>query len=163
MIVVVMGVSGSGKTTVGQLLARELGWTFIEGDDFHPQENIAKMAAGIPLTEEDRLPWIDALRSEINRLNEVGQNGVLASSALTKRLRDRLSSGQVASMIVYLRGDPQLIRSRLKRRTGHFFSSDLLTSQFEALEEPQNALVIDIARPPEVIVAEILAALDRSS
>src|ERR1700757_4046123 len=146
MILVLMGVSGSGKTTVGKLLARELGWSFIEADDFHPASNIEKMRSGYPLTDEDRAPWLERLREQIERSLAAGQNAVLACSALKRKYRDCLRvNSEVKS--VFLRGDYALIEKQLRHRRGHFMKSALLRSQFADLEEPQpneRALTVEL-------------------
>ena len=158
MIILVMGVSGSGKTTVGQRLADRLGWPFFDGDDFHPQANIDKMACGEPLTDEDRWPWLDALGDLMDTLTEEGRSAVIACSALKKAYRQRLSGGRPAVTIVYLKGTFDLIRSRMAMRA-HFFRPELLQSQFDALEEPDDALTVPVDAPPEAIVQTIRDAL----
>jgi gluconokinase len=150
MVVILMGVSGSGKTTIGRLLARDLGWPFCDGDDFHPQANIDKMRQGIPLTDDDRDAWLTALRQQIDTLVETRQSAVLACSALKQTYRDRLYQPEVR--FIYLKGDFALIRRRLLARQGHFMQADLLASQFVTLEEPHGVPAIDIAQAPETIV-----------
>jgi gluconokinase len=157
IVVVVMGVTGAGKTTVGRLLARGLGCEFLDADDYHPAANVAKMRAGRPLTDEDRAPWLA-------RLNEVlhahaGRGVVLACSALKQRYRERLFAGIPDGRLVYLRGTKALIASRLEARRGHYMNPALLDSQFAALEEPRDAIVADIGPEPEAITAAILARL----
>jgi gluconokinase len=160
MILVLMGVSGSGKTTVGRILAEQLGWTFLEGDDFHPRANVEKMHSGRPLTDEDRRPWLEALRRRIDELSERGENAVLACSALKHDYREYLRQHEPDNVrYVYLSGSEELIRERLARRKGHFMPPALLHSQFEALEPPAHALTVDIAPPPEVIAAQIRSKL----
>ena len=161
MIVIIFGVSGAGKTTVGKLLARELGWRFIEADDFHPAANIEKMRNGHPLTDEDRWPWLDCLRKQIERSLAAGENAVLACSALKRAYRDRLRVSDEVKF-VFLRGDYALVEKQLRSRRGHFMNAALLLSQFDDLEEPQadeHALTIELGRTPEEIVNEIKAKL----
>jgi carbohydrate kinase (thermoresistant glucokinase family) len=157
VIIIVMGVSGSGKTTVGHLLAQRLGWPFIEGDDFHPSANISKMHSGKALTDSDRWPWLLAIRTRIQETLETGNHAVLACSALRRAYRDVLHLP--ATHFVYLRADPELARRRLKSRVGHFFATDLLPSQYSELEEPTDALVIDAANTPDSIVKTIVRSL----
>ena len=154
MVVTVMGVTGSGKTTVGRMLAQQLGWTFADADDFHPRENIGKMARGIPLDEADRAPWLAAMRNAIERWLREGQSAVLACSALKRAYRDELLVND-SVRLVYLRGDYDVIVCRVRQRTGHFAKSELVASQFTDLEEPgSEALTLDIADSPETIVAK---------
>ncbi|HZY89083.1 MAG TPA: gluconokinase [Gemmataceae bacterium] len=156
MIVVLMGVTGSGKTTVGRLLARELGWTFLDADDFHPASNIEKMRRGEPLTDADRRPWLEALRRRVDEACARGENVVLACSALKHAYQDYLQHDVVGQVhYVHLRGSEALIASRLAGRKGHFMSPALLHSQFETLEPPDDAVQIDVTPPPEVVAAEI--------
>lgn len=158
MIVVVMGVAGAGKTTVGRLLARRLGYDFAEGDAFHPDRNVEKMRAGIPLSDADRGPWLDALAREIEAWRAAGRDVVLACSALKRSYRERLVRGRPGLRLVHLRGDPALLRARLEARRGHFMPAALLESQLEALEPPapdEPALELDVAAPAEQLVAAI--------
>ena len=159
MIIIIMGVSGAGKTTIGQLLARELGWPLFDGDDLHPPTNVEKMRRGIPLTDADREPWLRTLRELIERLSAEARSAVIACSALKQSYRERLAAGLPDMRFVYLHGDPALIRQRLTQRHGHFMPAELLQSQLEALEAPQDAIVVDVAAPPEAIVAQIKRAL----
>jgi gluconokinase len=159
MIVILMGVAGSGKTTVGRLLASALGWRFYEGDDFHPRPNIDKMQHGIPLTDDDRWPWLQALRQVIDACQAQGSSAVLACSALKQIYRDYLIQGCDEVKLVYLQGSYDLLCQRLAQRRGHFMPAGLLTSQFATLEEPQQGLSVDVAPPPEVLVAAIRQAL----
>lgn len=159
LVVVVMGVSGSGKTTVGRALARALGWPFYEGDDFHPESNVAKMSRGDPLTDQDRYPWLAALHDRISDCLERKQSAVLACSALKQAYRDQLFDGNDRTMLVYLRGTYELIRQRMTTRKGHFMKADMLRSQFDALEEPQDAFVVDVEKDVESSVAAIVQAI----
>jgi gluconokinase len=156
MIVIVMGVSGSGKTTVGELLARDLNWDFGDADDFHPAPNIEKMSLGIPLNDADRIPWLLKLQSAIADWLQAKKNVVLACSALKATYRDLLCGDLVQIKLVYLKGNFELISQRMKQRQNHYMKTDLLSSQFDTLEEPQDAIVIDILQPPEVIVEQII-------
>jgi gluconokinase len=161
MIIVIFGVSGAGKTTVGKLLARGLGWHFVEADDFHPAANIEKMRSGRPLTDEDRSPWLERLREEIKRLVAAGENAVLACSALKRAYRDRLRVSNEVKF-VFLRGDLALVQKQLRRRRAHFMNPALLQSQFDDLQEPgpdEDVLTIELGRTPEEIVNEIEAKL----
>src|SRR2546425_4121644 len=160
MSVVLMGVSGSGKTTVGRSLAAELGWTFLDADDFHSQASIAKMAAGIALTDDDRFPWLDRLAEEIRAETARGRDVVLACSALKQAYRERLAQGARQDLVfVYLKGDATTIEPRLALRSGHYMPASLLASQFAALEEPAGAIVVDIRPTPKAQAAEIAAQL----
>jgi gluconokinase len=158
LVIVLMGVSGAGKTTVGQLLASQLGWQCVDGDDFHPAANVEKMRHGIPLTDADRTPWLEILRTLIAGWITAGTNAVLACSALKRTYRERLRVAPEVK-VVYLRGTPQLLRQRLHARSGHFMTERMLASQLETLEEPEHALVVDVDRSPAEIVAEIRAKL----
>jgi gluconokinase len=164
VIVIVFGVSGAGKTTIGKLLAEQLGWRFYEGDDFHPPANIEKMRSGHPLTDEDRWPWMERLREQITRFVAAKENAVLACSALKRAYRKHLGvSGEVK--FVFLRGDYTLIAEQLGRRHGHFMNPDLLQSQFADLEEPrpgEDVLTIELGRTPEELVEEIKTKLHRA-
>ena len=155
MIVILMGVSGAGKTTVGELLASVMGWPFHDGDQFHPPANVEKMSRGVPLTDEDRRLWLETLRDHIAAVAAQGRSAVVACSALKAAYRDVLLAGSEDVRIVYLKGTYALIDERLRSRHGHFFAPGLLASQFEALEEPEDAIMVDVRQPPERIVAEI--------
>ena len=154
---ILMGVSGSGKTTIGSLLAGRLGWNFYDADDFHPPANIAKMAAGIPLNDDDRTPWLAVLHELIASSLRENRPGVLACSALKKHYRQILLAGNRDVQLVYLKGSFELIQERMAARSGHYMQPVLLQSQFDALEEPDDALTVDIAPGPETMVDEILA------
>jgi gluconokinase len=156
VIVVVMGVSGAGKSTVGKLLARALGWTFVEADDYHSAANIEKMRRGIPLDDEDRRPWLEAIRHRLEDAGARGENVVLACSALKHAYQHYLAQYTPESVrYVYLVGSEELLRERLGRRTGHFMNPALLHSQFEALEPPEGAIRVDVTPSPEMIAATI--------
>jgi carbohydrate kinase (thermoresistant glucokinase family) len=161
-VIVVMGVSGSGKTTVASLLAGRLCWEFEEGDNFHPATNIAKMSQGIPLTDEDRRPWLEAIAAVIGRWTAEGRSGVVACSALKRVYRRIIVGDTPAVRLVYLKGSRDLIAQRMAARHGHFMPLALLESQFDILEEPtpeEYALVVSINRRPDEIVTEIVAAV----
>lgn len=165
MIVIVFGVSGAGKTTIGKLLAQQLGWHFLEADDFHPAANIDKMRSGHPLTDEDRWPWLERLRQQIERSLATGENAVVACSALKRAYRDVLRVADEVTF-VFLRGDYPLIEKQLRSRHRHFMNSDLLQSQFGDLEEPQpgeHALIVTLGRTPEEIVQQIKTKLHLAS
>jgi gluconokinase len=162
MIAIVMGVTGSGKTTVGRLLAEELGWTFADADDFHPRANVEKIERGIPLNDDDRGPWLERLRIQITDWIAKSQNGVLACSALKRTYRQELSVGPEVRF-VYLKGSPELIAQRLRARRGHFADEKILGGQFADLEEPESAMTVDISQTPEKIVDEIRGKLGLGS
>jgi len=161
VIVIVFGVSGAGKTTIGKLFVRELSWRFYEADEFHSHANVGKMRLGVPLTDEDRWPWLEKLRELVERSVAANENAVLACSALKRAYRDRLRvSAEVK--FVFLRGDYALISEQLCQRHGHFMNPALLQSQFADLEEPkldEDALTIELGRTPEEIVEAIKAKL----
>jgi gluconokinase len=152
----IMGVSGSGKSSVGRALAAQLGWDFYDADDFHPPENIAKMAGGIPLNDDDRALWLAALHDLISSSLKAHRPGVLACSALKERYRQTLLAGNPGVQIIHLKGSYDLIWARMQARTGHYMKLSLFKSQFEALEEPKHALTVDIAMPVDEIVAKII-------
>lgn len=150
-----MGVSGSGKTTIGQLLAGDLGWSFYEGDDFHSQTNLAKMRDGVPLNDEDRIPWLQALHNLVLDLITKSQRAVITCSALKQIYRQWFTDARPQVSLVYLRGNYTLIHRRLQSRTMHFMKADLLDSQFRALEEPHDVPFVNVSEAPEVIVEQI--------
>jgi gluconokinase len=154
MIVIVMGVTGAGKTTVGQLLAEELGWEFADADDFHPAANVEKMRRGIALSDDDRGPWLERIRVAIELWIGEGKDVVLACSALKRSYRRRLDVGAEVRF-VYLKGSPKLIAERLRTRAGHFAGEAILAGQFADLEEPEDAVTVEVGPAPEQIVAQI--------
>lgn len=162
-VMIVMGVSGSGKSTVGALLALRLRWEFEDGDWFHPASNVDKMHSGNPLTDEDRWPWLDAIAAWIDKARRSGAHGVIACSALKRRYRDVLIGKRADVRLIYLKGNEPLIARRIATRQEHFMPRSLLHSQFEALEEPgpdENPIVVSIEPRPREIVARILSALN---
>lgn len=164
MIVVLMGVSGSGKTTVGKVLADKLGWKFADADEYHPAANVDKMRNGRPLTDDDRRPWLRSLRDYIDDVAARGQNLVLACSALRHDYREYLTADNSDYVhYVYLQGSAELIAKRLEQRQGHFMPPSLLRSQFETLDPPQVAIRVDIAPAPEIIAENIQQALKLKS
>jgi gluconokinase len=154
MIVIVMGTTGSGKTTIGSLLAKRMGWEFVDADDFHPPSNVEKMEHGIPLTDADREPWLKALHDKIVEWTAEKRSVVLACSALKHSYRDELRASSDVKF-VYLKGSYQLFSERVLARRGHFAKQDLLASQFATLEEPTHAIIVDAAPSPEQIVSEV--------
>lgn len=162
-VLVVMGVSGCGKSTVAERLAARLRWNFAEADSFHPAANVEKMRSGIPLTDADRWPWLDAIAAWIDSMRSGGQGCVVTCSALKRAYRQRLAGGHRDVRFVYLQGSYELIASRLAMRQHEYMPPTLLRSQFDALEEPgaeEGALVVSIVPPAEAIVAEIVARLE---
>jgi gluconokinase len=160
---VVMGVSGSGKSTIADRLAERTGWKYEDGDNFHPPSNVAKMSAGHPLTDEDRWPWLQAIAAEIDRACGAGEHVVIACSALKRAYRDVLVHGRNDVRIIYLDGTEALIGERLAQRKHHFMPADLLDSQFKTLEPPaasENAVTVSIDAPVETIVDEIIRRLE---
>jgi len=157
--VIVMGVSGCGKSTVAHRLALTTGAEFLDADDFHPAENVAKMAAGIALNDEDRAGWLRALNQELKQRSALGTSVFLACSALKEKYREVLREGIDSLEFVYLKGSKELIRSRMEMRSEHFFKPELLDSQFAALEEPEVAVILDSAQPLELLVQKALHEL----
>lgn len=157
-----MGVSGSGKTTIAERLAERLGWAFADADEFHPAANKEKMGRGVPLTDEDRWPWLHAMAAWIDEVRRAGRRGIVTASALKRSYRDILIGERRDVRLVYLQGDAQLIAPRMAKRRGHFMPAALLQSQFDTLEEPgpdENPIVVPVAAEPAAIVAQILEAL----
>jgi gluconokinase len=162
MSVVVMGVSGSGKTTVGKLLAERLGWQYQEGDALHPPENVAKMSAGTPLTDADRSPWLHRIAARIDEWRSRGESGVVTCSALKRAYRDIIIGDRPDVGLVHLRGSRELIGRRMAARKGHFMPTALLDNQFATLQEPspeERAITVDVDGTPAEIVDEILRRL----
>jgi gluconokinase len=157
VIVLLMGPAGSGKTTVGRLLAAQLSWEFADGDDFHPPANVAKMSRGIPLTDEDRLPWLQSIHEAMRHWQAQGKSVVVACSALKRSYRDLLGVDSNAKnfKLVYLKGTFDLLLERLHSRAGHYMKEQMLASQLADLEEPSDACTVDISSSPEQIVSEI--------
>ena len=162
MVLLVMGTTGSGKSTVGQLLAARLGWIFLDADDFHPAANVEKMKHGIPLRDADRFPWLEKIHAELVRLAAEEKSVVLACSALKQIYRDQLSAG-LDFRTVYLRGSYDQMRRHIEARHGHFAGESILAGQFADLEEPRDAVVLDVAHTPGQLVAEAIAGLGLSS
>ena len=156
--IIVMGVSGCGKTTIGRLLAERLSWTYIESDEYHSPSDIEKMSSGVPLTDEDRWPWLKRLHNLLQDHLEKNQSVILACSALKQSYRDLLASGLKNVIFVFLKGDFDLIHQRMRQRE-HYMKANMLHSQFDTLEEPRGAVIIDIQHSPEIIVEKILTQL----
>ena len=154
MVILVMGVSGSGKTTIGQMLSTQLNWPFVDGDSLHSAANVAKMAAGIPLTDDDRAPWLQSIHDVMEEWRMQHKNGIIASSALKEKYRQILLTSPEIKL-VYLRGSYELIYSRMQDRPSHYMKPEMLQSQFATLEEPNDAVVVDISESAEQIVATI--------
>ena len=161
MIVIVMGVTGAGKTTVGRALGAALGWEFHDGDELHSEASKSKMHRGIALDDADRAPWLSAIRKLILAMLSEDRDGVIACSALKQAYRDEIVVDPNAVKVVYLKGSKEVIAERLRNRGGHFMNPDLLQSQFDTLEEPGDAIVIDVSMVPEAIVNAIRARLGR--
>lgn len=165
--IIVMGVSGSGKTTVGEAVARRIHAKFIDGDDLHPRTNIQKMGSGHPLNDEDRMPWLERLSDAAYSLNHKNETGIIVCSALKRRYRDRLRDGNPGMVFLYLKGSFDVIMERLKARSGHFMPTDLLKSQFDALEEPgsdePDVLCVDIDADIDNVVQRCVLALQSRS
>ena len=159
-VILVIGVSGSGRSTIGHRLACALNGTFIDADDHHPPSNITKMSAGIPLTDADRLPWLDALVDELNARHDQPQPLVMACSALKRTYRSRFRAAFPAIRFVYLKGSYEVIMERMVARAGHFMQPGMLRSQFDDLEEPDDAITVDIGQPVESIVTHLLDRLN---
>jgi len=150
-----MGVAGSGKTTVGRLLADELGWKFYDADDYHPPANVAKMSRGVPLTDDDRRPWLEILRDLVRDSRARGENAVIACSALKDSYRRQLLPADEQTRLFYLKSDYDTVKQRMANRRGHYMKPELLDSQFAALEEPARVSHLDASRPPDEIVEEL--------
>jgi gluconokinase len=159
MVIVLMGVAGSGKTTVGKVLARRLGWPLRDADDFHSTENREKMRRGIPLNDDDRSPWLQAIRTSIVQSLRKGEDAVYTCSALKRAYRELLAADTGKVKFVFLRGAPALIAERLANRKGHFFDPALLQSQFNDLEKPCGVPEVEVSPPPEIIADTIITAL----
>jgi gluconokinase len=160
MIVLLMGTTGAGKTTVGSMLARQLGWTFLDADDFHPRANVEKMRSGVPLTDADRAPWLAAIHQELLRRGAAGENVVLACSALKQKYRDQLAA-DLEMKVAYLKGSYEQMRRHIGERHGHFAGEGILAGQFADLEEPKEAIVLDVAKTPEELVSQLQQELER--
>jgi gluconokinase len=163
MMAIVMGVSGSGKTTVARGVAERKGWVLLEGDAFHPPANVEKMHAGVPLTDEDRWPWLQAIAQETDKLRGQGKSAAVACSALKRSYRDIVIGARPDVVAVYLQGSQELIAERLAARKNHFMPPALLASQFATLEEPgedEHPIVVSIAQPPDAIVDEVIRKLE---
>ncbi|CFW59497.1 putative gluconokinase [Yersinia enterocolitica] len=165
--IIVMGVSGSGKTTVGEAVARRIHAKFIDGDDLHPRANIQKMGSGHPLNDEDRMPWLERLSDAAYSLHHKNESGIIVCSALKRRYRDRLREGNPEMAFLYLKGSFDVIMERLKARSGHFVPTDLLKSQFEALEEPgseePDVICVDIDADIDEVVQRCVLALEKQN
>ena len=160
MILILIGPMGCGKTTIGKMLAEKLGWSFYDGDDFHPQKNVGKMRAGIALTDEDRKIWLEILHGNIQRWLKEKVNTILACSALKQTYRDRLGVDQNTVRTVYLKGSYELLRKRVEARQHPYMDKNLLRSQLDTLEEPQDGLTVDISATPEIVVRTIMNYLN---
>jgi len=159
MVVIIMGVEGTGKTTVGRMLAEKLGWKFYDADDYHPEANIEKMRSGIPLSDEDRWPWLKNVRELIDSSLNLNAPSIIACSALKNSYREYLKQNKEEIIFVYLMGDKNTILKRLASRRGHFAGTELLESQFKTLEEPEGVISFDISKNPEVIADSIIEKL----
>ncbi len=157
-----MGVAGTGKTTIGRMLSERLGWQFYDGDDYHPKENVEKMKKGIPLTDDDRWPWLRAIEQLINSRLSDNQKSIIACSALKREYREYLKQDKEDIVFVYLKGDEKILRERISSRHGHFAGVDLLESQLDTIEEPHNVLTVDISRKPEEITDYLIERLELS-
>lgn len=159
MVLILMGPMGCGKTAIGKMLAKKLGWPFYDADDFHPKENVEKMRAGIALTDEDRKLWLEKLRANIHRWLKHRQSTILACSALKQAYRDILGVNQSTLRTVYLKGSYSLLRKRIEERQHPYMDKNLLRSQLDTLEEPKDGLTVDISATPEIIVGTIIKSL----
>ena len=159
MVLVLMGPMGCGKTAIGKMLAKKLGWPFYDGDDFHPKENVEKMRGGIALSDEDRKLWLEKLRANIQGWLKHRQSTILACSALKQAYRDILGVNQSTVRTVYLKGSYELLRKRLEERQHPYMDKNLLRSQLDTLEEPKDGLTVDISATPEIIVGTIIKSL----
>ena len=161
-VILVMGVSGSGKTTVGAMLAGRLGWEFVDGDDFHSPANVAKMHAGHPLDDEDRWPWLDSVAAWIDAVRRTGGRGIVACSALRRVYRERLAGGREEVTVLFLEGDVEVVAARQAARPGHYMPASLVASQFATLEEPgegERVIRVSVAPAPGVVVDEVMGRL----
>jgi gluconokinase len=158
LVIVLMGVSGTGKTTVGEKLSAALGWSFRDADDFHPPANVKKMSEGHPLTDADRAPWLAAIRNYIQEILTRGENAIVTCSALKESYRQQIVPNPARVKLVFLQGDFNLLKHRMEERPGHFMKADMLQSQFATLEPPQHALTLDVAEPPDTLVGKIRQA-----
>lgn len=156
-----MGVSGAGKSAVGERLSNDLGWPFVDGDDLHPAANVRKMASGVPLTDEDRAPWLQRVRDVILKYSRSGRSAIIACSALKQAYRDFLLAGLSDARLVYLQVTPPVAKRRLRERQGHFFDPSLLESQFDTLEEPIDGLLVNADRPVAEVVDTVLSEVQR--
>ncbi|HEX9665952.1 MAG TPA: gluconokinase [Thermodesulfobacteriota bacterium] len=160
MVIIIMGVEGTGKTTIGKMLAEKLGWKFYDADDYHPVANIEKMRNGIPLDDEERRPWLNEIRNLINSSLNGNEPSIIACSALKNSYREFLKQSKEQIIFVYLKGDKNTISKRLASRKGHFAGTQLLESQLRTLEEPEGVITADISKRPEVIADSIIEKLE---
>jgi gluconokinase len=161
--VILMGVAGSGKTAVGKKVAEKLNWIFLDADNFHPPANIEKMKHGIPLNDDDRIPWLQRLHDELQHQLAEGRSVILACSALKESYRSMLGDHVSALAFVHLDVDAETIRNRLQHRTAHFFPKELMESQFAALEKPKDAIIVDARKPLDAVVDQVIHALGESA